>query len=150
MKAYSTCSTKKQSKSSPIDWGKTKTSINTSNLSFKLTNYNSNLIEKLEEDTRRLDMADTYDSIYNMSSIPSDCKDAPQLLWEPVNKEEECIDADNREVLHGVPGNQVKLALNSSFTRLFKNASDVVENRKIKLYFCVWLALIVYALLLYR
>jgi hypothetical protein len=56
--------------------GKTKTSINTSNLLFKLTNYNNNLIEKLEEDTRKLDMADTYNSIYNMSRIPSGCKDA--------------------------------------------------------------------------
>ena len=46
-----------------------------------------------------------------MSRIPSSCKDAPQL-WEPVNKEEKRIDADSREVLHGVPGSQVQLALN--------------------------------------
>jgi hypothetical protein len=59
--------------------GKTKTAINTSNLLFKLANYNSNLIEKLEKDTRRLDMAGTYDSTYSMSRIPSGCEDAPQL-----------------------------------------------------------------------
>ena len=120
-----------------ITAGKTKTGINASHLLFKLTNHNSNLIEKLEKGTRRLDMADTYDSIYNMPRIPSDCKDAPQLLWEPVNKEEECIDPDNREALHGVPEYQVELALKSSLTRLFRNASNVVENRKIKLYFCL-------------
>jgi hypothetical protein len=130
--------------------GKTKTGINASILLFKLTDYNSNLIKKLEEDTRRLDMANTYHSIYNMSRIPSDCKDAPQLLWEPVNKEEECIDADICEVLHSIPGNQVELALKSSFTRLFRNSNNVVENRKIKLYFCLWLDSIVYSSLLYR
>lgn len=123
--------------------GKTKTGINASNLLFKLTNYKSNLIERLKVDTRRLNMANTYYTIYNMSRIPSDCKDAPQLLWEPVNKEEECIDADIPEVLHGVHGNQVELTLESSFTRLFRNASNVVENRKIKLYFCLWLDSIV-------
>jgi hypothetical protein len=104
----------------------------------------------LEEDTRRLNMANTYHSIYNMSRITSDCKDAPQLLWEPVNKEEESIDAGNREALHVAPGNEVELALMSSFTRLFRNASNVVENRKIKLYFCLWLDSIVYSSLLYR
>ena len=78
MKAYSTCSAKKTIKKVfNLISGKTKTGINTSNLLFKLTNYNSNLIEKLEEDTRRFDMANTYRSIYNMSRIPSDCKDAP-------------------------------------------------------------------------
>ncbi|KAG2200985.1 hypothetical protein INT46_003281 [Mucor plumbeus] len=61
----------------------------------------NNLIKQLEEDTKRLDMADTYDSTY--ISHPSGCKDAPQL-WEPTNKEEEYIDADNREVFHGVSG----------------------------------------------
>jgi hypothetical protein len=70
--------------------GKTKTGINTSTLLFKLTNYNSNLIEKLEEGTRRLDMADTYDSTYSMSRIPSGCKDAPQL-WEPVIKKRNAL-----------------------------------------------------------
>jgi hypothetical protein len=129
--------------------GKTKTGINTSTLLFKLTNYNNNLIKKLEEDTRRPDMADIYDSIYNKSRIPSNCKDAPQL-WGSVNKEEKCIDADNREVLHGVPGNQVELSLKSSFTRLFRNTGNVVENRKIKFYFCLWLDSIVYFSLLYR
>ena len=106
MKAYSTRSTKRRIKKfSNLITGKTKTGINTSNLLFKLTNYNSNLIEKLEKDARRLDMADIYDSTYSMSRISLGCKDAPQL-WEPVNKEEECIDDDNREVLHGVPGSQ--------------------------------------------
>jgi hypothetical protein len=33
------------------------------------------------------------------------------------NKEEECIDADNREVLHGAPRSQVELALKSYYTR---------------------------------
>ena len=60
--------------------GKTKTGINTtSNLLFKPANNNSNLIEKLEKDTRRLDVAGTYDSTYSMSRIPSSYKDAPQL-----------------------------------------------------------------------
>jgi hypothetical protein len=79
-----------------------------------------------------------------MSRIPSGCKDAPQL-WEPINKEEKSIDADSREVLHGVPGSLVKLALNPYYTRLSRNASSVVENKKTKLYFCLWLDPIVYA-----
>jgi hypothetical protein len=81
MKAYSTRSTKRTTKKfSNLIAGKPKTGINTSNLLFKLTNYNSNLIEKLEKDTRRFDMADTHDSTYSiMSRIPSGCKDAPQL-----------------------------------------------------------------------
>ena len=94
------------------------------------------MIEKLEKDTRGLHITDTYDSIYNMSRIPSGCKDAPQL-WEPVNKEEERIDANNCELLHGGPRSQVELAFKSYYTRLFRNASIVVENRKIKLYFCL-------------
>jgi hypothetical protein len=84
-----------------------------------------------------------------MSRIPSGCKDAPQL-WEPINKEEKSIDADSREVLHGVPGSQVQLALNPYYTRLSRNAISVVENRKIKPYFCLWLNSIVYSLPLYR
>ena len=84
-----------------------------------------------------------------MSRIPSGCKDTPQL-WEPVNKEEECIDADNREVLHGVPWSQEELALKPYYTRLPINTSNVVKNRKIKLYFCLWLDSIVYVLSLYR
>jgi hypothetical protein len=57
-------------------------------------------------------MAGTYDSTYSMSRIPSGCEDAPQL-WEPVNNEEECIDNNNNEALHSVPGSQVELALKS-------------------------------------
>jgi hypothetical protein len=80
MKAYSTRSTKRTIKKfSNLITGKTETGINTSNLLFKLTNYNSNLIEKFEKDARRLDMADTYHSTYSMSRIPLGCKDAPQL-----------------------------------------------------------------------
>jgi hypothetical protein len=95
-------------------------------------------------------MSDTYNSTYySMSRIPSGCKDAPQL-WELVNKEEEYVDADNREVLHGVSGSQVELALKSYYTRLFRNASSVVETRKIKPYFCLWLDSIVYSLSLNR
>jgi hypothetical protein len=147
---YSTRSKKRTIKKfSNLIAGKTKTGIDTSNLLFKITNYNSNLIEKLGKNTRRLDMTDTYDTTDSMSRIPSGSKDAPQL-WELVNKEEECIDSDNREILHGVPGSQVELALKSYYTRLFKNTSNVVENRKIKFSFCLWLDSIVYSSLLYR
>jgi hypothetical protein len=63
MKAYSTRSTERIIKKfSNLIAGKTKTGINASNLLLKLTNYNSNLIKQLEEDTKRLDMADKYDS----------------------------------------------------------------------------------------
>jgi hypothetical protein len=80
MKAYSTRSTKRAIKKfSNLIVGKTKTGINTLKLLFKLTDYNSNLIEKLKKGTRRLDMADTYDSIYSKSRIPSGHKDAPRL-----------------------------------------------------------------------
>jgi hypothetical protein len=59
MKAYSTRPTKRTIKKfSNLIAGITKTGINTSNLLLKLTNYNSNLIEKLEEDKRRLNMTD--------------------------------------------------------------------------------------------
>ena len=92
-------------------------------------------------------MTDTYDSTY--ISHPSGCKDAPQL-WEPTNKEEECIDADNREVFHGVPGSQVELALKSYYTRLPNNVSNVIENRKIRLYFRLWLDSTVYSSSLYK
>ena len=84
-----------------------------------------------------------------MSRILSSCKDALQL-WESVNKEHEPIDSDKREVLHGIPGSQVELALMSYFTKLFRNASNVVENRKIKQYFCLWLNFVAYSSLLYR
>ena len=78
MKAYSTRSTERTIiKFSNLIAGKTKTGINASNLLLKLTNYNSNLIKQLEEDTKILDMADTYDSTY--MSHPSGYKDAPQL-----------------------------------------------------------------------
>jgi hypothetical protein len=107
MKSYSTRLTKRTIKKvSNLIAGKTKTGINAWNLLFKLTNYNSNLIEKFEKDKIRLNMADTYNSTYSMSRIPSVCKEAPKL-WESVNEEEECIDAHNREVLHGAPGSQV-------------------------------------------
>jgi hypothetical protein len=84
-----------------------------------------------------------------MSRILSSRKDALQL-WESVNKEEEPIDFDNCEVLNGIPGSQVELVLMSRFTKLFRNASNVVENRKIKLYFCLWLNFVAYSSLLYR
>ena len=66
------------------------------------------------------------------------------------NKKEECIDADNREVLHGVPRSQVELALKSYYTRLPNNVSNVIENRKIRLYFRLRLDPIVYSSSLYR
>jgi phenolic acid decarboxylase len=63
MKAYSTRSTKRTIKKfSNLIAEKTKTGTNTSNLLLKLTIYDSNLIEQLKEDKRRLGMADTYDS----------------------------------------------------------------------------------------
>ena len=78
MKAYSTRSTERTIKKfSNLIAGKTKTGINASNLLLKLTNYNSNLIKQLEEDTKRLDMADTYNSTY--ISHQSGCKDSPQF-----------------------------------------------------------------------
>jgi hypothetical protein len=49
---------KNNQKFSNLIEGKTKTNINTSNLLLKLTNYDSNLIQQLEEDKRRLNMAD--------------------------------------------------------------------------------------------
>jgi leucyl-tRNA synthetase len=81
MKAYTTRSTKRTIKKvSNLIAEKTKTGINASKLLFKLTNYTSSLIKKLEEDTRKLYMSDTYNSTYySMSRIPSGCKDAPQL-----------------------------------------------------------------------
>jgi hypothetical protein len=58
MKAYSTRSAKKAIKKvSNLISEKTITSINASNLLHKLTNYNTNLIEQLEKNKRRLDMA---------------------------------------------------------------------------------------------
>ena len=78
MEVYSTRSTKRTIKKfSNLIAEKTKTGIDTSNLLFKITNYNSNLIEKLEKNTGRLDMTDTYDSTDSMSRIPSGRKDAP-------------------------------------------------------------------------
>jgi hypothetical protein len=85
-----------------------------------------------------------------MSRIPSGCKDDPQLR-EPVNKEDERITAVNRELLHGgAPGSQVELALKSYYTRLPNNVSNVIENRKIRLYFRLWLDSTVYSSSLYR
>ena len=148
MKASSTRSTERVIKKfSNLIAAKTKTGINATNLLLKLTNYNSNLIKQLEEDTRRLDMADNYDSTY--ISHPSGCKGAPQL-WEPVKKEEEYIGSDNRGICHGVPGSQVESALKSYYSRLPNNVSNVIENRKIRLYFRLWLDSTVYSSSLYR
>ena len=134
MKASSTCSTKRVIKKfSNLIAAKTKMGINATNLLLKLTTtYNSNLIKQLEEDTRGLDMADNYDSTY--ISHPSGCKGAPQL-WEPVKEEEEYIGSDNCEICHGVPVSQVESTLESYYSRLPNNVSNVIENRKIRLHF---------------
>ena len=133
MKASSTRSTERVIKKfSNLIAAKTKTGIHATNLLLKLTNYNSNLIKQLEEDTRGLDMADNYDSTY--ISHPSGCKGAPQL-WEPVKEEEEYIGSDNCEICHGVPVSQVESTLESYYSRLPNNVSNVIENRKIRLHF---------------
>ena len=127
---------KEQSKRSPIWLQKTKTGINISDLLLKLTKYKSKWLNSWE--TIHEDLIWHIPMIALMPCIPSDCKNTQQL-WKPLNKEEKSINADNREVLHGVPGSQVELAFKSYYTRLFRNARIVVENRKIKLYFYLWL-----------